>query len=533
MPRTERAKRDADKKNKKTANATGQTKIASFFKSQEISGQTSTHDDETAEREVSVPTVSGDACDSGPERSTVIADPWIKIMSEFNDGEKLRSKTKGRFFQSEWLRKYEWLSYHREKQAAFCETCTEYRQAHDNSPFIFTESAVGFCNWKKGVERLTDHEQSENHKNATKQKRSSQPTLDIQIDSQIKEQQRLRRQGLVAHLNTLKTLLRQGVAIRGHTDEDSNIIQFNKDKAIDHEGLNLLLKENQYMSHDILVEQEETLVLRARRSLIDDINASKFYAIICDESSDISKNEQSFSVRHCTEDYDVLEDFIGVMPCDEGLSSEALLKYLQDVLVRCNMNTQKMAGMAFDGASAMKRLAVLLKDEVCKHALYIHWFAHCNELVFKDVTSLSRMVADAQDFCENMYALVGVSPKRVLLFQNIQKEVSEENTDDGRSNLKLKNLSRTRWTTRGAAADVILKKNHELQETLETLSADSSVTPECREKSKGLLQKLKSLPNTFNLLAMNELAFLLENNSKQLQRADLTAEQVSTSITSA
>jgi hypothetical protein len=48
---------------------TGQTKIASFFKSQDIS-QLSTHDDETAEREVAFPSVSGDACGSGPEIST-------------------------------------------------------------------------------------------------------------------------------------------------------------------------------------------------------------------------------------------------------------------------------------------------------------------------------------------------------------------------------------------------------------------------------------------------------------------------------
>ena len=90
-----------------------------------------------------------------------------------------------------------------------------------------------------------------------------------------------------------------------------------------------------------------------------------------------------------------------------------------------------MAGMAFDGAFAMKRLAVLLNNEVCKHVLYIHCFAHCNELVFKDVTSLSRLVTDTQDFCENMYALAGVSPRRVLLFQNIQKELAEENMDIG------------------------------------------------------------------------------------------------------
>jgi hypothetical protein len=91
------------------------------------------------------------------------------------------AKRKEDFSSPHVLKKYEWLSYHREKQAALCETCTAYRQAQDNSPFIFTESATGFCNWKKGVERLTDHDQSENHKNATKQKRNSQPTVDCQI----------------------------------------------------------------------------------------------------------------------------------------------------------------------------------------------------------------------------------------------------------------------------------------------------------------------------------------------------------------
>lgn len=395
-----------------------------FFKNctQELSGELTTEDAETTpEKEIAVPSGSSDTPESGPETSEVIVDPWIKVRSEFNEGEKLCSKNKGRFFQSEWLQKYKWLWYHREKHAAFCEVCTQYKQAHDISPFIFSDSAPGFCNWKKGMERLADHDESDNHKSAMRHARRNQPTVECQIDDQVKEQQNLRRQGLIAHLNTLKTLLRQGVAIRGHTDEASNIFQFNKDKAIDHAGLNLLLKENQYMSHDILVEQEEQLVLRERKNLINDVNASRFYAIICDESSDISKTEQlSFSVRHCNENYEILEDFIGVIPCDEGLSSAALLKYVQDILVRCNMATQKMAGMAFDGASAMKRLAVLVKDEVCKHALYIHCFAHCNELVFKDATSLSRMVADAQDFCEDIYALAGVS-QREFCFLTISR----------------------------------------------------------------------------------------------------------------
>ena len=214
------------------------------------------------------------------------------------------------------------------------------------------------------------------------------------------------------------------------------------------------------MSHECLREQEELIVLKARRSLVTEINASGHYAIICDESSDMSKTEQlSFSVSHCNESYEISEDFIGVMPCDEGLTSEALLKYVTDIMVRCDMDASKLISMAFDGASTMKHLAALLKASISKNALYVHCFAHCNELVFKDATLLSSTVSDAQDLCEDIYAPAGVSPKRVLLFQNVQQNqqtvTSDTDTNSSNITLKLKNLSRTRWTTRGGAADVV------------------------------------------------------------------------------
>ena len=45
-----------------------------------------------------------------------------------------------------------------------------------------------------------------------------------------------------------------------------------------------------------------------------------------------------------------------------------------------------------------------------------------------------------------------------------------------------------------------------------------------------MLRKLQSFSEMFKLFAMHELASLLENNSKMLQSASLTAEQASTSI---
>ena len=276
---------------------------------------------------------------------------------------KQKSENKGRYFQKEWFQNHNWLWYHQEKRAAFRGVCTLFRQPHDSSPFIFSDTAGGFKNWKKGKERIEEHERSENHRNASKESRKNQPDVACQIDDQHKKQQHLRRTGLIVHLNTMKTLLRQGLAIRGHQDEESNIIQFNKDKATNNTGLHLLMSENRYFSREILNEQERLIVLNARRTLVEEINSNNFYSIICDEASDISKLEQlSFSVRTCNNSYETFENFIGILSCDQGLTSDALLKYIQDILLRCNMDTKKLVGTAFDGASSMVRLAALLKE---------------------------------------------------------------------------------------------------------------------------------------------------------------------------
>ena len=44
------------------------------------------------------------------------------------------------------------------------------------------------------------------------------------------------------------------------------------------------------------------------------------------------------------------------------------------------MDTKKLVGTAFDGASSMVRLAGLLKETFGDNMIHIHCFAHCNEL---------------------------------------------------------------------------------------------------------------------------------------------------------
>ena len=67
--------------------------------------------------------------------------------------------------------------------------------------------------------------------------------------------------------------------IRGHTDEEWNVFQFNKDKSQYVAGLRHLMDDKKYMSHSILDEQEQNFVLQARREIIGEINSAKFFSI--------------------------------------------------------------------------------------------------------------------------------------------------------------------------------------------------------------------------------------------------------------
>ena len=79
-------------------------------------------------------------------------------------------------------------------------------------------------------------------------------------------------------------------------------------------GLKLLMEEKKYMSNDIAAEMEKMLVLTARQQILRTINGKQFFAVIADESADISKTEQiSISFRTASETYDIKEEFIGIM----------------------------------------------------------------------------------------------------------------------------------------------------------------------------------------------------------------------------
>ena len=363
---------------------------------------------------------TSDKIASKPDDTSSFTEAWVKRKDDFTSNDRAGSERSGRNFHADWFAAFEWLAYNRDRKKTFCSVCTSHSQSRKGN-FNF-KYGKGFDNWKKGQDKMKEHEKSQTHKAAVCAMENSNLSIASTISSLKLEKQNLRMQGLISHLHTLKTLLRQGVPIRGDTDEDSNIYQFNLDKAVTDSGLKLLLKEKHYVfAHDILEEQKQMLVLEARRGLLERIRQCEFFSILADESSDITKKEQlSFSNRTCNDQYEVSKHFICIFECSQCLTSDALLSYIEDILLRCHLDGAQMSGMGFDGAAAMKSLARKMKEKVAPNAIYIHCFAHCHELVVKDVIKESTLLSSSLELCQSLYAMVGAYPKRIQVFEDIQ-----------------------------------------------------------------------------------------------------------------
>ena len=207
------------------------------------------------------------------------------------------------------------------------------------------------------------------------------------------------------------------------------------------------------------------------------------------------------------------------------MSSDSLLKYTNDILLRSQLDGIKMVAMAFDGANAMKSLSRKIKDSVAPNAIYIHCFAHCNDLIVKDAIKQCPLLSTSLDLCQALYAVVGAYPKRILLFEEIQEDFKHENDTDDYKVLRLQSLSATRWTTRVKAADVIFDKTLELRKTLEILQNDKNVSADTKSRIQGILKKqFSSLEVLFNLNVTRKLVVLLEKFSKELQAVDISAD---------
>lgn len=142
------------------------------------------------------------------------------------------------------------------------------------------------------------------------------------------------RIALIKVLSSLRYLAVQGLPIRGHTDEKSNFNNLLHLRSEDCRILKLWLqKERKWISHEICNEMLSLMSKSVLQQLISAIKSADYFALINDETCDISVQEQlSFCFRIVTSDLEIDELFVGFYSTKDT-QAETLFKIVKDVLL--------------------------------------------------------------------------------------------------------------------------------------------------------------------------------------------------------
>jgi hypothetical protein len=337
--------------------------------------------------------------------------PILKLFprTKFND--------KFRQFNSSWYKLYpSWLEYSVLNDGAFCFVCRHFSV---NPSQVFT--SVGFKNWKRALEKesgFKQHETSSEHRNChlkwiNYSQVKSNPR--ISVASQINE----------AHLALVKENREYlGIVIggsRGHRENEQssnrgNFLEllklFSKYNPIIKKKLDEDLPQNaKYTSPQI---QNEILYICSKMILDQisaEVNQATCFAVVCDETKDISKTEQISVVLRYYLKGTIYERFIGYKAAKD-LNAQALLTYLKELLIRCKIDLQNCVAQTYDGANVMSGrlngVQKLFRDEVLK-AVYVHCFNHRINLITVDICKSLAHGKTFFDLLEAVYVFISGS----------------------------------------------------------------------------------------------------------------------------
>lgn len=173
-----------------------------------------------------VVTPCNDECCQGVETGRVVqvSLPRKETARTYGDGQE-------RCFGVGWYRSREWLSLCRTQKKVFCTIC---RFAIHKRLVTFSkcgEAAFvesGFNNWRKCPISLDKHQLSRFHKECQQKYMVylHQTPINAVLHKREAEDQQKRRGCMLEVMRCVQVIVRQGLAIRGHTDEDSNLTQF-------------------------------------------------------------------------------------------------------------------------------------------------------------------------------------------------------------------------------------------------------------------------------------------------------------------
>ncbi|WVZ55239.1 hypothetical protein U9M48_005925 [Paspalum notatum var. saurae] len=286
-----------------------------------------------------------------------------------------------------------------------------------------------------------------------------------------------------------------GLSFRGHDESEEssnrgNFIELLKFLAVNSEEVDRYVLRHApgnclLTSPKIQKQIIECCALETRKKIIEELG-EEYYAILADESSDISHKERlALCLRFVDRLGKPCEHFIGVVHVDDT-TSLSLKKAIESKLVSHGLTMTQIRGQGYDGASNMKGEIRGLKTlimQILPSAYYIHCFAHQLQLVLVAVAKENSDCVWFFDQVSLLLNIVGVSCKRHDMLRNTRLENIMKAIDCGElqtgsglnKEMGLPRPGETRWGSHYKTVSNLIAMYSTIRDVLISLGNDTSL----------------------------------------------------------
>ncbi|XP_069823176.1 zinc finger MYM-type protein 1-like [Dendropsophus ebraccatus] len=432
----------------------------------------------------------------------------------------------------------QWLIYSPKSNRLYCFCCWLFCLRNEKVR-VWADPDMGFFNFKKGLEKIEQHERCNTHRESektfllTKYRISKDSTVIAGLIRGEREKIENNRKILHRLIDVTLFLAKQGLAFRGHREHsglgDPNVNEGNFLELLKLLGQYDCVLEHhlknpgshvRYLSSESQNELISALACEALSTIINEVKSANFFSVIVDSTIDVTRIDQfSLSLRYVTEAGNITERFVKFEKLADGCA-ESFYDILINILAKeLGLNLSLMRGQAYDGARTMSGhlmgLQARVKQQCSEKAFYVHCCAHNLNLVLIDAVCALCSVKNFFGTLETLYLFLTSSLPRYRILEEEQNKILEGTV------LTLKRLSDTRWASRKQATEAVIKSLPAIVEALCRIKTHNASTPKTAAEADGLVAKLTTYEFKLMLVFWNTLLSKTYVLSNYLQKESL------------
>ena len=422
-----------------------------------------------------------------------------------------------------------WLIYSPVKQTLFCAPCLLFGNTTSFS------NAEGFNDWKHSFERVTDHENSNKHKECERLLRArsrNQGRIDQKLSAAIDEEVNYWKNVLRRVVSCVKSLASRGLSFRGHDEKFGST----------HNGNFMMLLEllaefdpflanhinrfgnkgsgsTSYLSKTIYEELIQLMAKKVSTAIVKETKEAKYYSIIVDSTPDISHVDQlTFIVRYVKNDGSAVERFLTFIE-NPGHKAEELATAVFTRFSAYDIDIADCRGQSYDNARNMSGIYTGLQariKEVNPYAEYVPCSGHSLNLVGNCAAECCLEAVKYFRMVQNLYNFFSASTHRWKIL----------NSFSDTQNVRVKSLSVTRWSARSDAVRCLTKFWPQIYNCLLKIEQDEFEKASTRSEAEGIKSQMECLETAFLQNLWDFLLSRFNSISKKLQSVHTSIVEV-------